>query len=878
MGHFLDWIPLFEDAPRVLLIAAITYVWLATIRHLRPLLNRWLDYLITPILRSLGTPLSTWLATVSTIKLYCERSLAGSTKYVVVPGLRDLRLDIDNIFVPLTIQTAHQMPSTPLAPPDQLSYLDILNLRDEAVILIGDAGAGKTTIVQRLFRDQCLQALRRPSRARVPFLLRLRDLAQNDGLDFSTKLEADFFSVVADAPITTFKDLLSPRNSRNPQRRQRKESQGLLILLDGLDEVPAGSLRAVLHATQTLVERLQKAKVGHLVLITMRSQFYSEVRRDLANLFGSVLRIVDFGPTEIYEFLRKWKTFSGSPRPDKDLYGALMDRPALLEICRNPLLLSMYALHEELRESEVTPETRTEFFAQVSEELLLRRRAFLLEDGQSRGLVRRRREDLLAKIAYESLIRPELPANTVDRSTALQCVSETLAIKLEESDLALRSLVIETGLLAYDQGGEYLHYIHRTFWEYFAALEAATRRESGWREVLELSTVTTGSPPASLLNRAWEVIPFMCALVPHYFRKEVLRRVEAQRDPALVAKCILEARDYEEEIVGRCLAGLQGRLRESESDIGRIANDIHLMLILLRELDAHVPVSQRRSLNLDSAAVFQEVVRARGGSAYEVLDALATADVGLALRVADLVDMSPVQNLREMLISNLDQVSVVPVALHLAENDEKEWREWAEIFAEASLRSRIVAWELAAQPPLGAWRIRLHATRYWDRWDCHRGVIFTHTRQDADRNVLTDSLTLALKDGNFRGGLTLVSEVAVLGSPMRSLGEVVGLAFLEFLLVAGCSVAALVSRQAAPIFVLFGCFLVLAMFLANFTYRAKSSIFDVIMQSEGPATVPAFLWAAGEEETRVLRAVELRRGSETPRAGLRGARGRRIRS
>ena len=118
-------------------------------------------------------------------------------------------------------------------------------------------------------------------------------------------------------------------------------------------------------------------KWAHRMLLFLRCalSFMCKFDKRIDSAFPTVLRIQPFSPTDIYTFLTRWP-FSRSSRGKNiaQIYEELTTRPTLRDMCRNPLVLSMYVAEHESSDSFIPPESRTDFYLRVTNELLIRRR------------------------------------------------------------------------------------------------------------------------------------------------------------------------------------------------------------------------------------------------------------------------------------------------------------------------------------------------------------------------------------------------------------------------------------------------------------------------------------------------------------------------
>src|SRR5207302_598992 len=101
---------------------------------------------------------------------------------------------------------------------------------------------------------------------------------------------------------------------------------------------------------------------------------YQQIKDDFRDSIGQAVFVRPFKPTDIFEFLFRWPFKNNKEDVVAQIYKDLTDRPTLREMCSNPLVLAMYVAEYESSAAPLTPESRTEFYKRVTEELLIKRR------------------------------------------------------------------------------------------------------------------------------------------------------------------------------------------------------------------------------------------------------------------------------------------------------------------------------------------------------------------------------------------------------------------------------------------------------------------------------------------------------------------------
>jgi GTPase SAR1 family protein len=465
-------------------------------KTLQQALNDKIKFAVDGIIYNLSLPISKTVASALTLRRYCTTQLSGTTQFLSVPGTKDINLPIDNIYIPLSLEKAGDNTT--------YSHRNILNAGNN-IRIIGDPGSGKSSLTKRLFRDECLKAQKLFSHARFPALLELRKLPTiPPKKDLDDWLYDYLLGEVVKYEAYRLKDCFEIYG----------KTAGLLIILDGLDEIPSVNYPSAEGAIIALAEKLRRLGPNNVLILTMRIQFHVQVRRSYSNSFPSVLSLVPFTPTDTFEFLQRWdfdtKThFQNIIR----IYNDLTDRPTLRDMCSNPLVLSMYVAQDQATGHPLAPESRTEFYSRVTDELLIRRRAVQVGVPSGPTFLREQRQKILDKIALEHLTDSTEPANSMLWRKAVKVVQNVIPgldhIAAEEK---LQEISKDTGLITEERERESLRFIHLTFCEFLAAFEAVQGRPDGWSNLVQRH-IQFGADVASRTRLA-EVLPFACAMLP----------------------------------------------------------------------------------------------------------------------------------------------------------------------------------------------------------------------------------------------------------------------------------------------------------------------------------------------------------------------------
>ncbi|MGH4033284.1 NACHT domain-containing protein [Actinomycetota bacterium Odt1-20B] len=367
----------------------------------------------------------------------------------------------------------------------------------DRVLLRGEAGSGKTTLVQWLAVSAARQDAPADERMahlhdRVPYVLPLRTLTRH-----GERLPApkDFLAAV-DCP-------LSGEQPGGWESRVLRAGRAL-VLIDGIDEVP-DTERA---RTRAWLGDLIDAYPGNRWLVTSRP---SAVREDwLADEEFTELTLSPMGRREVAAFIKRWHSAATTGAPDEDaalssyenqLLEAVRTKPDLGRLATNPLMCGLIcALHRDRR--GFLPLGRKDLYTAALSMLLTRR------DRERHMNVPDLREEpqlqLLQRLAYW-LIRNG--RTVMDRSRAETIIADALPSVPEVAALGDAHAVFDhflqrSGLLR-EPGPDTVDFVHRTFQDFLGARAAVDEGDFGvlarhgaddqWADVIRMA-VAQGRP------------------------------------------------------------------------------------------------------------------------------------------------------------------------------------------------------------------------------------------------------------------------------------------------------------------------------------------------------------------------------------------------
>ncbi|MFI8452873.1 NACHT domain-containing protein [Streptomyces erythrochromogenes] len=358
------------------------------------------------------------------------------------------RWPLDAAYVSLTARAAETGgPEGTRNPAPRFLPAERLLTEHDRVLLRGDAGSGKTTLIQWL----AVSAAGGPGRGVIPFVLPLRTLTRH-----GERLPAprDF---LAGTP-------LAGEAPEGWESRVLRDGRALL-LVDGIDEIPEDER----DGARDWLADLITAHPHNRWLVTSRP---SAVRRDwLSGEVFTEVTLDPMSPANVRAFIERWHTAAAGPEGYAErLQESVRTKPDLARLATNPLLCGLIcALHRERH--GFLPTGRKELYAAALSMLLHRRdrerglrRPCMAEEPQLQLLQRlalwlvRNGRPAMDRSRAEALIAERLPA--VPAAGVLGDARAVFAYFLERTGL-LRAPTVDT-----------VEFVHRTFQDFLGARAA----------------------------------------------------------------------------------------------------------------------------------------------------------------------------------------------------------------------------------------------------------------------------------------------------------------------------------------------------------------------------------------------------------------------
>jgi hypothetical protein len=517
------------------LLIALLFVW-----AMQKFLGNWIESTANAVKEwSIGRYAARrWFRKIALCKY--ATALIDDYDKVPVPFMEheDERPSIRNIYVPLQTLDGDEQRL------DNDAYEAVR--RSRRSIVIGPPGSGKSMLLKNALvvwaenfarplkqsRIKRKYASRQSRDGRVPVLVELRQCMPASGIAGIKSMIIDQFNDHAFRHADRFVD-------------RALDDGEITIFFDGLDEVATANRKSVCDLLTALAKKYRKCKM----VVTCRSAIY---QGQLAEKFAEIVRVADFDDAQINRFLRSWH---GAPDKSSDqLLSTLSDNPRLMQLARNPLLLTLMAyLYAYRKKERGLPHSRAQFYKEATDLLLHNKPE--LDYSQATKMA------VLQKLALSAQDTPNrdrdrqvLPYENV--ITAIRAVLSATNLGQADIQPLLDEIVSRSGIIMQIRGEQSFHFAHLTLQEF-------------------LSAAALADSPDELLRRyhndpsVWrEVIKLWCGYVSRNSGPVISKVFES--DPILAFECLGDAVQVDDNTVRKITEHFEKELGYSEGEDGGV--------------------------------------------------------------------------------------------------------------------------------------------------------------------------------------------------------------------------------------------------------------------------------------------------------------------
>jgi len=393
-----------------------------------------------------------------------RKALIDKYQQIKIPFRPERPLEMQEIFVPLKVKGTRDI--------DQIDAYQAIT-KHKRLMVLGAPGAGKTMLLRYVALSYAEARLTGLPKQPVPILLELNRLNESDE-PIQNKL----------VEILGLNDFPNAHNFVEIGLKQGT----LMLLFDGFDEVNTKERQRVVNQINDLLDTYKQCRA----IITCRTAVY---RNEFAEKTEQTLEIVEFSDQQIHQFLMPWEKDMPPEKSIEQLIFALRDKPRIMALARNPLLLTIIAYLYSDTEF-ILPHSRAEFYSKATDVLLDQ---WKVERNHYKAAQKRLVLQHLALFNQDSGAIRKQDRRSIDLKTVLaqiKIVLPDLNLAEENVEPLLDEIVERSGLLLSIDGGERYQFAHLTLQEFFAAAALRDNAEEllrrfqddpdTWRESVKL--------------------------------------------------------------------------------------------------------------------------------------------------------------------------------------------------------------------------------------------------------------------------------------------------------------------------------------------------------------------------------------------------------
>ncbi|TRU04184.1 MAG: NACHT domain-containing protein [Microcystis sp. Msp_OC_L_20101000_S702] len=354
----------------------------------------------------------------------------------------------------------------------------LLANQEQYLMVLGDPGIGKSTFLRKVGLEALKGNKDSYQHSLTPVLLELKNFKENE-INIQALIEEEF-------KICGF-----PNVEKNISNKLEKGE--LLILLDGLDEVPTANVNNVIEKIKDFVDRHHKNRF----ILSCRTAARTHLRQ------FTDIEIVEFDDQQIQSFIEHWFSSELDRKNEtaKNCWELLQKKEykSAKELAHTPLLLTFLCLVYD--ENQSFPTNRSRLYQDALRILLEKWSAE--KRLPNRGLVYEnlsieQEEILLSEIAYQNFVADKL---FLEKREVVKQIKDHLKQNLNapqhlDGEKVLKTIEIEQGILV-ERARDVYSFSHLTLQEYLTAqyiydndlIEEAVKNyvtETRWQEVFLL--------------------------------------------------------------------------------------------------------------------------------------------------------------------------------------------------------------------------------------------------------------------------------------------------------------------------------------------------------------------------------------------------------
>jgi hypothetical protein len=390
-----------------------------------------------------------------------RRSLAFDVRQLKLLGMAKPR-DLEQVFIPLRIRDPIKHNVSASADPGEYATLDSALSYHSRVTILGDPGAGKTSLARHATLLAAEGKLRIRGRLYTPFYIALNEIKSEFD---TTDQKASPINQPEEIMAAAMKSYGFPKAQAFVIRRLRAGS--CLIFFDGFDELASDRRQDVAAA---MIRRLaHNYDAANRIVVTSREAGF---RGALFSAFET-LEIEDLPLEQAHMFVKNW--FSDNVDDGARLLQILDENRKIQSLASNPLMLAIVCITYDARGD--LPSRRADLFAYCIDTLIE------LWD-ESRGVIReaafspQMKLAVLKNIAFDLHVAKKADCSKREFLLAVRKHLPEAGAKPYQDTAFVDEVIEHTGLIR-EKGPNTLAFQHLTFQEYLAARKIVDDGESG---------------------------------------------------------------------------------------------------------------------------------------------------------------------------------------------------------------------------------------------------------------------------------------------------------------------------------------------------------------------------------------------------------------
>ena len=466
--------------------------------------------------------------------------------------------------------------------------------KHQYLMVLGGPGAGKSTFLRRLGLESLKGKEGQFQHECIPVMLELKQFVGKVNLIQAIAREFEDFGFPPSEEFAT----------------KALEKGKLLVLLDGLDEVPKESFDAVIDAIQKFAVRYEKNRFASSCRVAAYRGGFQKFRD---------IELADFDDDQIRQFIDNWFSSeldkqSGTAKCFWELLNQLENKAAK-ELAQTPLLLTFICLVYD--HSQELPKQRSTLYKNALDILLKEWAAEkrVKQDAIYQGLNTELEKVLLSEIAYQGFVNDQLFFQQQELIGQIQAfLSDTVDNpKYLDGKAVLDAIAVQQGILV-ERAEDVFSFSHLTLQEYLTALYVSQRQ----RQVEILVT-------KHLTEERWrEIFLLVAGLLPE--AREMLGQMESTAQQLTNTPKLQTLLNWVEQIttefvgdynsVGKKAVAIffaldRDRTRTLEHDLARaralaLALDFAHALTLERDFERDLDRARDRALALKELKIFKD--------------------------------------------------------------------------------------------------------------------------------------------------------------------------------------------------------------------------------------------------------------------------------